>query len=879
MVINQLRVCHIKNPLGYYFKKPCFTWVVEVSTGKRQEIAQIQVALDKEMTEIVFDSGCSAEISSLGYTADMHLHSCTRYYWTVYVIADDGDHVTSAPAWFETGKQDEPWRGIWIKAPFQKNIHPLFYKKFTVVKPVVSARLYVVGLGLYEIEINGKRIGEEYLTPFCNDYDRWVQYQTYDISAQLAVGENAIGALLGNGWYKGRFGYIDKLEQLFGDEMKLLCELHVCYKDGTSTWVCSDESWLCNTSPIVNSSIYDGEEYDARMELPNWSTAWCDTFSFQHSLRATAPKARLMERLSPALVKMHKWHNAKLIITPAGETVIDFMQVMTGWVEFNCNIPFGQQVRLQFGELLQNGNFYNDNLRTAKQEYIYTSNGNTSHVRPHFTFYGFRYIKVSGLQNVDAKSFTAYVIYSDLDETGTITTSNSKVNRLIQNATWGQRGNFLDVPTDCPQRDERMGWSGDAQIFAATACFNMYSPAFYKKYLYDMLLEQRDLSGAVPYVVPNILGKIIEVTGQRGDGHYGSCAWGDAAVVIPWTLYMYYGDKAMLEAQFENMHTWVDYIKRQDDKYCDGKRLWTCGFHFADWLALDNPVEGSNFGGTEGFYVASAYYYYSAMLTAKAARALGRDTEFAYYDQLAKEVKKAIQTKYFTETGRLVIPTQTAMAMALYMDFVPEELRESVVADLKKRLDDRNVHLDTGFIGTYQICPALTENGLGEYAYTLLLNEDFPSWLYEVNMGATTIWERWNSVLPSGLVSDTGMNSMNHYAYGAVLEWMYRYMSGLNPCENSPGFRKARICPYVDNRINRVRAEYASASGKFISAWEKRHDGIAYSITVPFNVEVEFVLVKPAKRVTVNEHVCAKLTQNRRLLLDAGRYEIFAYTD
>lgn len=838
MLIRNLRTNHLDSPLGFQMDKPRFTWVAEGSTGARQHAARIEISANPDFTECLFDSGLRQDISSLGYTPEIRLTPRTRYWWRVEVVADNGDRCVSDGAWFETAKMDEPWAAQWIRAPFSKDIHPVLSRTFTLPDKPVRARIYATGLGVYELNLNGGKVGDEVLAPFYNDYNLWLQYQTYDITDTLKAGENTLNAWLGNGWYKGRFGFVPELTEIYGSQMQFLAELRAEMPDGTEIVIGTDPQWQCTPSPVLESSIYNGEIYDARLEQPSAAPVAAVT--------AEAPKGTLTPRLSPYLRKLRTVHPVKLLHTPAGELVIDFGQLMTGWVEFHCDLPSGSKILLEHGELLQHDNFYRDNLRTAKQEFTYISSGRPADVRPHFTFYGFRFVKVTGVDQVNLKDFTGHVIHSDLSVTGKIETSNPKVNQLFQNAFWGQIGNFLDTPTDCPQRDERMGWTGDAHVFAPTASFNMYTPAFFEKYLYDMVLEQRELNGSVPHVVPDVLGQIDVVTHKSPDYRQttcnGSCAWGDAAVGIPWTLYEFFGDTEQLSRHYENMKRWIDWIHLQDETRCEGKRLWTCGFHFADWLALDNPISGSSFGGTDPYYIASVYYYVSAAITAKAAKILGKEDDHAYYSRLAQEVREAFQKEFFTSTGRIAQPTQTAMIMALSMDLVPEEHRARLKEDLLNRIKIRDMHLDTGFVGTYYICRTLTESGLSDIAYTLLLNEDYPSWLYEINMGATTIWERWNSVLPNGLVSDTGMNSMNHYAYGSVVEWMFRCMCGLNPVVEAPGFKRARIAPHTDSRFDWVRAEYDSASGLYRCGWKHTDQGDVYEITVPFDCEADFVL-------------------------------------
>ena len=672
------------------------------------------------------------------------------------------------------------------------------------------------------------------------------------------------------------------MDALYGDTFRMICELHLTYEDGEQEVVCSDQSWLCAPSPVIDSSIYDGEFWDSRKEIPGWAGGFCKEEEVFVPAVEDDFDGPLVPRLSPPVKIMERRKPVGLIHTPAGEQVLDFGQNMTGWVEFVCREPDGSKICLQFGEILQEGNFYRENLRTAKAEYHYISNGKQVLVRPHFTFYGFRYLKVEGISEISLEDFTACVLHTEMEQTGRITTSNPKINRLFLNALWGQRGNFLDTPTDCPQRDERMGWTGDAQVFAATASYNMYTPAFYRKYLYDMKQEQDTLAGGVPHVVPDILGQIKRVLQARGEeakdtvlAHsHSSCAWGDAASVIPWVMYQAYGNRTLLEAQYGNMKAWTDYIRQVDQEKCGGRYLWAEGFHFADWLALDNFHVGSCFGATDSYFVASAYYYYSASLTAKAAKALGKEDDWKYYTDLAGKVKAAIQEEYFTKTGRLASATQTALALALYLHLAPEGLEERLVRDLMDLLQEENMHLTTGFVGTPLLCPVLAQNGHGDAAYTLLLNEDYPSWLYEVTMGATTIWERWNSVLEDGSISDTGMNSLNHYAYGSIVEWMYRYMCGVSCEETAPGYRRFLVKPYVDSRLDFVSMEYESAKGRIQSGWKRTENGYLFQVEVPFDTEAEFIFTEDWNRVYVNGKDQGAKKAGEGLGLRKGNYEI-----
>lgn len=873
MQIEKLRVNHIEKPLGFDTEKLVFSWIVTQADGTRQKSARVRIAREETMESPVFDSGEQEKISSLGYEVPFTPDACTQYYWDVAVTDEEGNRGTSEVSWFETAKGTENICGQWIGSPFNQRIHPAFHKTFRVDKAVKSVRFYGTALGILECYVNGSKAGDEYLAPFYNDYNNWLQYVTYDITDLVKQGENAFGAILGNGWYKGRFGFVDELDELYGNRFQFLSEIRIVYADGTVESIGTDNGWKCAPCEICESSIYDGEVIDAQKHPWNFATAACKMDKFLPATTENGCAAKVMPRKSPAVLIQERRKPVELLHTPKGELVLDFGQVMTGWVEIDVNLPKGGELILHYGELLQEGCFYNENLRTAKQEFRYISDGKAAHVRPHFTFYGFRYVKVTGVKHVKLDDFTACVIYSDIEETGFIETSDSKLNQLISNTKWGQKGNFLDVPTDCPQRDERMGWTGDAQVFCATASFHMYTPAFFRKYMYDMYLEQKELGGAVPHVVPDILGQIHRVLGGVGENaHNGSCAWGDAATVIPWTMYLFYGDKILLEEQYGNMKGWVNFIRNEEVKYCGGKYLWQHGFHFADWLALDNPDKSSSFGGTDVSYIASAYYYYSTMLTAKAAEVLGKDTDAIYYRKLAEHIGEAIQKEYFRENGTLRLDNQTAYVLALYFNFAPEGSRECLAAELKRKLDANGTHLDTGFVGTAYLCLTLADVGLTDYAYTLLLNEDYPSWLYEVNMGATTVWERWNSVLPNGLVSDTGMNSMNHYAYGAVVEWMYRGICGLNPLWEKPGFKEVRIAPQVDRRLEWVKMKYDSASGQYQSGWQLNGHKAIFKVQVPFDAKAVFCFPDGAENCMLGQ----EMVTGNMVELMAGSYELAA---
>lgn len=876
MKISAMKCNRIENPLGYVLDKPVLSWITETEEATVQTACRIEIALDKEFSDLVHDSGREETIDSIGYTPDITLLPETRYYWRVHVWTDCGE-VSSNTAWFETSKLSNPWNGIWITPDWKEEVsHPYIRKNFQVKGEVKEARLYICGLGLYEAELNGSRVGDEYLTPYCNSYNNWIQYQTFDVTELLEKGDNVIGVLLGNGWYKGRFGFLGKTEGIYGNEFALLCELKLTYEDGSTERIGTDNTWRVTGSHVMESSIYDGELQDAGKKINGWSTTQVSDEDWSRVKPIEIDSSLLSARRSIPVRIKEKLTPVKVITTHTGETVLDMGQNMVGWLSFQVEAPKGTRIKLQYGEELQDGCFYRENLRTAKAEFEYISDGHKAEVQPHFTFYGFRYVKVEGFTSeIKKEDFTGCVVYSDLLRTGNIETSNPMVNRLFQNALWGQKGNFLDVPTDCPQRDERMGWTGDAQMFSGTACMNMDCDAFFRKFLYDLAREQEALGGIVPHTVPTF------DLGNEGENSFlsgGSSAWSEAATVIPWNLYLHYGDKEVLKEQLNSMISYVEYIRKQDD----GSRLWNTGFHFGDWLALDGQGDFNPFGGTPTDLIATAYYAYSSDILAKAAAVLGRNDLAEEYGKLAGEVRAAFCAEFLTPRGRLAADTQTAYILALFMDLVPENYRPRILEALVKNLEANKYYLKTGFVGTPYFCRVLSENGYNELAYKLLLNEEFPSWLYEVKLGATTIWERWNSLLPNGIFGELGMNSLNHYTYGSIAEWMYRNMCGINPLEEYPGYRKIRLAPKPNKLLSYARAELDTAAGHYESGWCYEEDGLRYQFIIPFNAEAELVLTgSEISDIAINGLKLSdagvsyrKENTEFRIILKAGKYEV-----
>lgn len=850
MRVYDAKVNHMTNPMGFFMDGVSFSWKVDEARGKAQKVARVRVAADEKMQEILFDSGMDEQADSLAYPVELALEPRTRYFWQVTVLSDAEEEADSEVQWFETSKMSEEWTGKWLTCDSTEKRHPIFSKEIAPAKEMAKARLYVTGLGLYEAYIDGKKVGDEYLTPYSNNYNRWVQYQTYDITDQIAGG-GKLSILLGNGWYKGRFGFSAFEDKgYYGNEWKVIADVVLTYTDGTEEVIGTDESWTVTRSRIMFSNLYDGEQIDATApELPAEVPTVCD-----------APKGRLEARRSLPVVAHEHIKPVELIHTPAGEQVFDMGQNFAGIFTFRVKEPAGTKIHIQTGEVLQKGNFYNENLRSAKSEYIYISDGNETVIRPHFTYYGYRYVKVEGVSDLKIEDFTGLALYSDIEMGGDVETGHDLVNQLVSNVRWGMKGNFIDVPTDCPQRDERMGWTGDTQVFSPTATFLADTYAFYSKYLHDMYTEQMDLDGMVPDVVPS------------AGVHSTACVWGDSSCIIPWNMYQFYGDKKILEDQYDSMRNWVDYISRVDGD----NHGWRSVFHYGDWLALDNPSGKTDevMGGTDEGYIANVYYAASAGIVAKAARVLGYEADAKTYQALCDEQFEEVKKEYFSQTGRCCIKTQTALILALkYHLSENEELTKKTLRLLFQISGDK---LKTGFTGMPLMCPVLSENGMNDLAYTLLLNEDYPGWLHEVKLGATTVWERWNSLDENGDISSTGMNSLNHYAYGSILEWVFRYVTGFRVSEEHPGSRHLLIAPTLNWKLKRAKGSYHSAAGTYETSWELADPShVTVKVTVPFGCTAEIVLPLVSQETLADQsNPLFADVRDGKCFVGAGTYEV-----
>ena len=808
MIITRCKVNHLQAPLGFRMTKQVFSWEVEETAAQRQTEAAIRVW---EGEKCLLDTGFSADIPSLGYEADLPLQPRTRYEWQVTVRTDAGEEAASERNAFETGKMDEAWQGKWISTEDQDRL-PVFCRRIEPKGEVARARMYICGLGVYDAFIDGKRVGDEYLTPYCTNYNAWRQIITHDVTDALRGG-GELRITLGNGWYSGRFGFSSKPGQkgYYGNDLRLIAEIWLDYADGSRECIPTDESWQVTRSNITFSNIYDGEHRDDT--LPAAGT--------EKVLVLPDAAEKLSDRLSPPVRAQKEWHPVELIRTPKNETVLDLGQNHTGIFCLKVRESAGTAIHIQVGEVLQEGCFYRDNLRTALAEYRFVAGGEETVLEPRFTFFGYRYVKIEGISDLRPEDYTAVALHSEMDEIGCLETGNAKVNQLISNAAWGLRSNFLDVPTDCPQRDERMGWTGDANVFSATACRFRDTYAFYRKYLHDIWTEQQERDGMVPDVVPGF--------GSTNS----SSVWGDACTVIPWVVYENSGDISILREQYESMKAWVDWIARFDGE----DHGWRRHFHYGDWLALDNPAleKDTVLGGTEEGFIADIAWMDSTEAVVRAAKLLGREEDARKYEELRLRIRKGITDEYFTATGRCAIETQTALLLSLQHGLSPNE--EKLLAQLDRRFAQTGGKLQTGFVGSPILCSVLSEHGRHRLAVDLLLNERYPGWLYEVNLGATTIWERWNSMEADGSVSSTGMNSFNHYAYGSIVDWMFKHLAGFTAAE--PGYRKARIAPLPEARLGHLSMKWRDWSVAW-TADTPTH--LTLDVTVPFDREAELIL-------------------------------------
>ncbi|MDR2569131.1 MAG: glycoside hydrolase family 78 protein [Oscillospiraceae bacterium] len=852
LTLNNLKCDNSINPVGIPLN-PRFSWQIESNyNAVYQRCRQIQLATDEDFKNILWDD-TKENAESIHVNCEAKLAQQQRYFWRVKIW----DNYDNESNWSETATFVTALGYGGFKAPFvsgegknagDSSQGTMLRGEFSIKPGIKTAILSATALGVYQLWLNEKRVSEDVLAPGWTEYESRLLYQSYDVTALLKEGENAAGAMIGPGWYKGDLGF--KASRCnYGEQTAFAMQLMIQYKDGTTETISTGDNWRAHASPVIYSEIYHGETYDAGKEKPGWTAAGYDTSSWQSVEIVSVCPSIITPQDGPPIRRREVFKPKNIFTAPNGEIVVDFGQNMTGWVRLRVKGNAGDIVEYSHAEILdKDGNFYNANLRSAKSKASYTLKGESLNecdtietYEPLHTFYGFRYIRIDKFPGeASADNFEAVAVYSDMKETGSFTCSHAGLNQLEHNVRWGMKGNFLDIPTDCPQRDERLGWTGDAQVFIRAAFYLHDGLNFFRKWLRDMAIAQEP-SGAIPYVIPDILR--ANEKGSSSEKHpqmrSGATGWGDAATICPWTAYIYSGDESILSECYPMMTAWIEFIRSRSRMGL----LWMDDWHFGDWVALD-AKEGDYIGATPTDFIATAYYAYSTEILAKTAAVLGRDSDARKYNKLREDIGAAFVREFFTPNGRLAARTQTAHIIALHFGLVPHEFKKRTLDTLVDIIAEYKDAISTGFLGTPYICYALSDNGRMDLAYKLLLREEYPSWLYPLSKDATTIWEHWDGMKPDGSMWSDDMNSFNHYAYGAVADWMYSVIGGIDADENAPGYRHSRIAPRPGGGITFAKTTQITGYGELISDWKLDGSKFTLNVTIPNNTIATISLPK-----------------------------------
>ncbi|AWS44114.1 alpha-L-rhamnosidase [Streptosporangium sp. 'caverna'] len=827
--VESPRFEHHRRPVGIGEPAPRLSWTVVTDDlpGWTQRAYEIEIS-DESGATLTATGVVESEESVLVPWPGTELGSRQRRGVRVRVHGHDGSASDWSPwSWAETGLLEPVHWHAGAAAPPRELLGApdgpalLLRRDFTVRGPVAAARLYVTARGLYEIEINGEAVGDEVLAPGWSSYSHRLRYRTHDVTALLRGGGNAVGATLADGWYRGRVGFNGGRTGVYGDRTALIAQLEITYTDGTTDRVVTDGDWRCASGPVTSASLYDGEAYDARLVPAGWSSAGFDDASWlpadvlDHDatllVAPTGPPVRRTETLSPV----------ETLTGPAGETILDFGQNISGRLRIRVQGPAGHTVSLRHAEVLEDGALSLRPLRDAAALDTYTLRGDDTaeEWEPRFTIHGFRYAQIIDWPGeLEESGVQAVVCHTDMRRTGHFSCSDPLLNRLHENVVWSMRGNFVDIPTDCPQRDERLGWTGDIQVFAPTASFLYDSAGTLTSWLADLAAEQAAL-GTVPHYVP-----WVDLLFPAEP----AAAWGDAAAVVPWVLYQRFGDLGILRAQYPSMKAWVDQVAA----LAGNSHLWDEGFQFGDWLDPAAPADEPGKSRTDHALVATAYHAWSTQILADTAGLLGHEEDATRYAALAAAVREAFRGEFVTPTGRLAADTQTAYALALHLNLLDKpEQRERAGRRLVELVTQDGFRIATGFVGTPLICDALAAVGAHDTAYRLLTQRECPSWLYPVTMGATTIWERWDSLLPDGTVNPGEMTSFNHYALGAVADFLHRTVAGLAPA--APGYRRLRIAPRPGGGLTHASAELHTPYGPASVTWTTEEGTLTVTATIP----------------------------------------------
>ncbi|MFL9680531.1 family 78 glycoside hydrolase catalytic domain [Streptomyces sp. KL110A] len=726
-------------------------------------------------------------------------------------------------------------------------------------RPVERARLYITAHGLYEAEINGTRVGDEALAPGWTVYPHRLRYRTHDVTALLTPGANTIGAWLGDGWYRGKYGFDGGTRNIYGTDQSLIAQLEITYTDGTTTVIPTDDTWHAAVGPILTSGLYEGEHFDARLDEPHWATPTAPSDDWTPVRTGTRDPATLVAPEGPPVRCTEEIHPVSVTRTEDGRHLLDFGQNLVGRLRVTTDGPAGTTLTLRHAEVLQDGELATRPLREAHATDTLVLPGTGPYTwEPRFTLHGFRYAEITGWHgDLAPGAVTARVHHTDMRRTGSFECSDPMVNRLHENVLWSMRGNFVDIPTDCPQRDERLGWTGDIQVFAPTATFLYDCAGMLDSWLADVALEQLP-DGTIPWYVPVIPGEPMWTPIQPG------AAWGDVATLTPWALHQRFGDLGLLRRHYPMGKRWVDLVER----LAGPDRLWNTGFQLGDWLDPAAPPDDPAAGRTDRHLVATGYFAHSARHLARAAHALGHTDDATTYGTLADEITTAFQNAYVRPDGHMTSDSPTAYALAIAFDLLDERRRQAAGDRLAHLVEQERARIATGFVGTPLICDALTDTGHLDTAYRLLLQTDCPSWLYTVTMGATTIWERWDSLRPDGTLNPGGMTSFNHYALGAVADWLHRVVGGITVTE--PGATALAFRPRPGGGITWARTRYETPHGTAALFWETTADGMKAEITVPPNCTA--VVELPGRRpdrIAPGTHILHSTDLLRRIVSEA----------
>lgn len=829
------RVEHREPAIGIGSPTPRLSWVTTAPSGCSVAGYEMQV----EQGGVITTTAVTSDQSVLVPWPGTPLRSRERAEVRVRALPAEGPPSPwSPPTVVEAGLLDPlDWVGMGAQPPWEDGAlddrrPPILRRSFAVRGAVERARLYVTAHGVYEMELNGRRVGEDVLNPGWTVYPERLRYQTYDITELLAPGENVVGAWLGDGWWRGRYGFDGGTANIYGSDIALMAQLEIDFVDGTRTVVATDDRWRCARSPVLRSSLYTGETFDERELQDGWSAPGFDDTGWEPVRVALFAKGTLVAPDGPPVRCTEELAPVAIGRTATGSILVDLGQNHSGRLRIRARTGVTSELVVRHAELLQDGELYVRTLRGATSVDRYLGSGGAIDWEPRFTIHGFRYAEITGYEgDLEQLSIVSRVYHSDLRRTGWLETSDASLNRLHENVRWSLRSNFVDIPTDCPQRDERLGWTGDIQVFAPTASYLYDVSGFLSSWLTDLAIEQRR-HGTVPWYVPVIPG------GAFWDPSRPGAAWGDAAALTPWTLWERYGDQDVLAAQYASARAWVDQVER----LVGPSRLWNSGIQLGDWLDPNAPQDDPSAALTDRYLVATAFFARSARRVADTARQLGDAPAHAHYDQLADEVGQAFRTEWGTGAGGLTNETQTAYALAIAFDLLvdPSE-RQRAGEALATLVIDNGYRIGAGFAGVNLVADALTATGHVDVAFSLLLEDSTPSWLSMVNKGATTIWERWDSLMDDGTVNPGDMTSFNHYALGSVADWMHRTIGGIQP--TSPGYRTVRIAPSIGGGLTWSRARHDSPYGTIRCEWAL--DGSTVSTTVEIPVGVRAVLRLP----------------------------------